>query len=96
MCRRPAAAADPERWMMKQHIDSLRSLRDFLVEDRRNLVTTILADPHASGDAAPDFMNLQQFIDVVERAISHEQSLDRPQGSWPPPKPPGKGGQPRP
>ena len=79
---------------MKQHIDSLRSLRDFLVEDRRNLVNTILSDPHTSGEAAQDFMNLQQFIDVVERAIGHEQSLDRPQGSWPP-KPPQKGGPPR-
>lgn len=80
---------------MKEHIDSLRSLRDFLVQDRRNLVTTILADPHASGESAGDFMNLQQFIDVVERAIGHEQSLERPQGSWPP-KPPGggKGGPP--
>ena len=75
---------------MKEHIDSLRALRDFLVEDRRNLVSTLVADPHTSGDAAGDFMNLQQFIDVVERAIGHEQSLDRPQGSWPP-KPPGGG-----
>ena len=76
---------------MKQHIESLRALRDYLVEDRRNLVTSIAADPHSSGEAAGDFMNLQQFIDVVERAISHEQSLDRPAGSWPP-KPPPKGG----
>lgn len=76
---------------MKEHIDSLRALRDFLVEDRRNLVSTLVADPHTSGEAAGDFMNLQQFIDVVERAISHEQSLDRPQGSWPPKPPGGKG-----
>lgn len=69
---------------MKEHIESLRALRDFLVADRRNLVTSILADPHAAGDAASDLMNLQQFIDTVERAISHEQSLDRPQGAWPP------------
>jgi hypothetical protein len=75
---------------LKEHIDSLRSLRDFLVEDRRNLVSTLLADPHMSGDAAGDFMNLQQFIDMVERAIGHEQSLDRPQGSWPPRPPEGK------
>ena len=69
---------------MKEHIDGLRSLRDFLVEDRRNLVATMLADPQNSGESAPDFMNLQQFIDVVERAIGHEQSLDRPAGAWPP------------
>ena len=69
---------------MKEHIDGLRSLRDYLVEDRRNLVKTMLDDPHNSGESAPDFMNLQQFIDVIERALSHEQSLDRPAGSWPP------------
>lgn len=78
---------------MKEHIDSLRALRDFLVEDRRNLVDVLRADPHASGESAGDFMNLQQFIDTVERAISHEQSLDRPQGSWPPKPPGGKGMQ---
>ena len=81
---------------MKEHIDSLRTLRDFLVEDRRNLVATLVADPHTSGDAAGDFMNLQQFIDVVERAISHELSLERPQGSWPPKPPGGKGMMPPP
>ena len=69
---------------MKEHIDGLRQLRDFLVEDRRNLVTAMLADPHNSGESAPDFMNLQQFIDAIERAMSHEQSLDRPAGAWPP------------
>ena len=76
---------------MKEHIESLRALRDFLVADRRNLVTGMVADPHAAGDAASDLMNLQQFIDTVERAISHEQSLDRPQGAWPPKPPAGKG-----
>lgn len=81
---------------MKEHIDSLRALRDFLVEDRRNLVSTLVADPHTSGDAAGDFMNLQQFIDVVERAIGHELSLERPQGSWPPKPPGGKGMMPPP
>ena len=68
---------------MKEHADGLRSLRDFLVEDRRNLVKTMLDDPQNSGESASDFMNLQQFIDVIERALSHEQSLDRPAGAWP-------------
>lgn len=74
---------------MKEHIESLRALRDFLVADRRNLVGTLLSDPHASGDSAGDFMNLQQFIDMVERAIDHERSLERPPEFWPP-KPSGK------
>jgi flagellar biosynthesis chaperone FliJ len=71
--------------MLKEHIENLRALRDFLVEDRRSLVTSVLADPASVGESAGDFLNLQQFIDVVERAISHEQSLDRPGAtSWPP------------
>ena len=80
---------------MKEHIDSLRALRDFLVEDRRNLVAALVSDPHTSGEAAGDFMNLQQFIDTVERALSHEQSLQRPAGAWPP-KPLKAGAQPHP
>ncbi len=80
--------------MSKEHIESLRGLRDSLVEDRRSLVTGMLADPHSSAESAHDFMNLQQFIDMVERAIGHEQSLERPNASWPP-KPPNKiGGRP--
>lgn len=70
--------------MPKEHLESLRHLRDALVEDRRGLVSSILADPHSTGETASDFMNLQQFIDMVERAISHEQSLDRPNAVWPP------------
>lgn len=82
-----------ERVLSKEHIDSLRSLRDSLVDDRRGLVTGMVADPHSAGETAHDFMNLQQFIDMVERAISHEQSLERPNASWPP-KPPRMGGRP--
>jgi hypothetical protein len=81
-------------WTVNEHVDNLRTLRDFLVEDRRNLVKTLAADPHVAGEGAADLMNLQQFIDVIERAIGHEQSLDRPQGTWPPKPFLGKGGQP--
>ncbi len=77
--------------MPKEHIESLRGLRDSLVDDRRGLVTGMLADPHSAGESAQDFMNLQQFIDMVERAIGHEMSLERPNASWPP-KPPKMGG----
>ena len=70
--------------MAKEHMESLRHLRDSLVEDRRSLVASILADPHSAGESAADFMNLQQFVDMVERAIGHEQSLERPNASWPP------------
>lgn len=68
--------------MAKEHMENLRQLRDSLVADRRTLVASILADPHSAGESAPDFMNLQQFVDMVERAIGHEQSLDRPSPSW--------------
>ena len=80
--------------MSKEHLEALRRLRDSLVDDRRALVTSMLADPHSTGESAPDFMNLQQFVDMVERAIGHEQSLERPNASWPP-KPPNRiGGRP--
>ena len=72
------------RTMSKEHITNLRTLRDSLVEERRSLATSMLADPHSTGESAMDFINLQQFIDTLERAIGHEQSLDRPAGSWPP------------
>ncbi len=70
--------------MMKQHIDELRVLRDSLVDDRRSLVSSMIAEPQNAGESAMEFVNLQQFIDTVERAIGHEQSLERPPGSWPP------------
>lgn len=76
--------------MAKEHVEALRRLRDSIVEDRRSLVTAMLADPHATAESAPDFMNLQQFVDMVERAIGHELSLDRPNASWPP-RPPKMG-----
>ncbi len=70
--------------MSKEHIEALRGLRDALVEDRRGLVSSMLADPNSVLETAPDFMNLQQLVDMVERAIGHEQSLDRPNMAWPP------------
>ena len=73
--------------MSKEHMEDLRRLRDQLVEDRRNLVTTMLADPHSTSETAHDFMNLQQFVDMVERALGHEQSLERPAPNWPPRQP---------
>lgn len=70
--------------MAKEHVEALRKLRDSIVEDRRSLVASMLADPHSAAEAAPDFMNLQQFADMLERAIGHEMALDRPNASWPP------------
>lgn len=70
--------------MSKEHIQNLKTLRDQLVNERRQLIASILADPHSAAEASGELMHLQQFIDVVERAISHEESLDRPAGSWGP------------
>lgn len=66
--------------MEREHIDNLNSIRDTLVEDRRNMVKSFLADPHGIGELAGDFLGVQQLIDTVERAISHEQSLDAARG----------------
>lgn len=68
--------------MAKQHLDSLKSLRDHLVEDRRNMVASMMAEMAITGEAAGEFCGLQQFIDAVERAISHEHSLERPAQGW--------------
>lgn len=79
--------------MEREHIDNLNSVRDALVEDRRNMVKAFLADPHGIGQMAGDFLGVQQLIDAIERAISHEHSLDAmsrkgPGGfSMPPPLP---------
>jgi hypothetical protein len=64
--------------MIKPHIDSLKSLRDHLVEDRRNMVSSIMAEMAMTSESAAEFCGLQQFIDAVERAISHEHSLEHP------------------
>jgi hypothetical protein len=68
--------------MAKPHVEALTSLRDHLVEDRRNMVTSIMSEMAMTSEAASEFMGLQQFIDAVERAISHEHSLDRPPPTW--------------
>jgi hypothetical protein len=76
--------------MAKEHLDSLKALRDHLVDDRRNMVASIMAEMAITGEAAGEFCGLQQFIDAVERAISHEHSLERPPQGWtPPPQPKG-------
>lgn len=62
--------------MEREHIDNLTSFRDTLVEDRRNMVRSFLSEPHGIGELAGDFLGVQQLIDAVERAISHEHSLD--------------------
>lgn len=62
--------------METEHIADLRSLRDYLVGDRRNMVKAFLADPHGVGEMGGEFIGLQQIIDMVERAIAHEHSLD--------------------
>ena len=70
--------------MAKEHVESLTSLRDHLVEDRRNMVASILSDMTAAGEFTAEFCGLQQFIDAVERSISHEHSLDRTTSAWGP------------
>jgi hypothetical protein len=64
--------------MAEDHLSGLKSLRDFLVADRRAMVASIIADTRTSGEASGEFVGLQHFIDAVERAISHEVSLTRP------------------
>ena len=61
--------------MDNEHIKSLRQLRDDLVEERRQLVTSGFVDPDSRREAAAEFVGLQNFIDTVERAILHEASL---------------------
>lgn len=70
--------------MAKEHLDSLKALRDHLVQERRDMVESILADPQSSSEVAPEFGGLQQFIDAVEKAMSHEDFLSRPQNYTPP------------
>lgn len=73
-----------ERGLANEHFESLKALRDHLVEDRRGLVTSILADLQSTGDTAGEFVGLQHFIDAVERALSHESVLSRPDTKMPP------------
>jgi hypothetical protein len=61
--------------MENEHIVLLRQLRDDLVEERRQLVATGFVDPESRQEAAAVFVGIQNFIDTVERAISHEASL---------------------
>jgi len=64
--------------MAREHFEALKNLRDLLVDERREMVAEAFADPETRREAAGDFMGLQQFIDMVERAMQHEASLDRP------------------
>lgn len=61
--------------MDNEHINLLRVLRDGLVEERRQLVASGLDTPDSRREAAAEFVGLQNFIDTVERAISHEAHL---------------------
>jgi hypothetical protein len=72
--------------MAQDHQQSLKALRDHLVEDRRIMVKSILADPDTSSEVAGEFVGLQHFIDAVERALSHEDVLERPASSNGPPR----------
>jgi hypothetical protein len=63
--------------MAKEHFENLRHLRDDLVEERRQMVAEAFADPETRREAAADFIGLQHLIDVVERAMAHEASLER-------------------
>jgi len=64
--------------MAKEHFESLRHLRDHLVDERRMLVAEGFADAETRREAVGEFIGLQNFIDSVERAMQHEASLDRP------------------
>ena len=64
--------------MEREHTDNLALVRDHLVEDRRNMVQAFLSDPQGINELAGEFAGLQQLIDMVERAISHEHSLVPP------------------
>jgi hypothetical protein len=64
--------------MAREHFENLRHLRDELVEERRQMVVEAFADPEMRREAAADFIGLQHLIDVVERAMAHESSLERP------------------
>ena len=64
--------------MEREHTDNLGLVRDHLVEDRRNMVKAFLSDPQGINELAGEFAGLQQLIDMVERAISHEHSLAPP------------------
>ena len=80
--------------MAKEHLDALKSLRDHLVQDRRNMVASIMSEMVMTSESASEFCGLQQFIDAVEMAISHEHSLDRPgTASFPPQRPRGGPGR---
>jgi hypothetical protein len=70
--------------MAQDHMESLKALRDHLVDDRRTMVASILADPQSSSETAGEFVGLQHFIDAVERALSHESILGRPDAKLPP------------
>jgi hypothetical protein len=70
--------------MAREHIENLRNLRDELVEERRQMVVEAFADPEMRREVAGDFIGLQHLIDVVERAMAHEASLERT-----PPRAPG-------
>lgn len=63
--------------MAREHFEDLRHLRDELVEERRQMVAEAFGNPEMRREAAADFIGLQHLIDVVERAMAHEASLDR-------------------
>jgi hypothetical protein len=71
--------------MAQEDMERLKTLRDHLVGDRRAMVASILADPQSSSETAGEFVGLQHFIDAVERALSHESVLGRPDANPPPP-----------
>jgi len=41
------------------------------------MVVEAFADPESRREAAAEFIGLQHLIDVVERAMAHEASLER-------------------
>ncbi|MGH7038591.1 MAG: hypothetical protein ACREE4_22120 [Stellaceae bacterium] len=80
--------------MAREHIENLRRLRDELVEERRQMVVEAFTDPEVRRETAGDFIGLQHLIDVVERAMAHEASLDRAPPRAPADRPAPSGGEP--
>jgi hypothetical protein len=73
---RTALTLERKAKLSVENLQKLKALRDHLVEDRRRIVSGILADPATAAEASADFIGLQQYIDSVEKALTHEEFLD--------------------
>jgi hypothetical protein len=67
-----------------EHIRKLIAARDREVEQRRN-VADALAQAYERGETErmrEVFINLQNTIEAIERAIQHEKGLSHPEGQF--------------